>query len=446
MSNIFHSVTLVDELCKGCTHCIKRCPTDAIRVRNGKAKIMDMHCIDCGECIRICPYHAKKAVYDTLDILKKYKYNIALLAPSLYGQFPNLKSLGHLDAAFLELGFDAVFEVSKAAEIVSDITVKYIKAGGHKKPIINSACPTITRLIQKRFPDLIEHLLPIITPSELSGLMAKAEAAKKTGLNPSDIGTIFISPCPAKITTVKNPIGIEKSYLDGAIGFKEIYPQLHSLLSKIDQKLPAQSGGAGIRWGASGGEASAISVAVEDKYLAADGIENCIQVLESLENEQSKLDVEYVELNACPGGCVGGVLTVANPFVAMVKLNSLRKKLPTVLNKLKEDTIPEHSRWSSPPEYQPVMELDNNILGAMEKLSEIDSIEAELRGLDCGSCGSPSCRAFAEDVVRGYCEINECIFILRESMQNIAETVAGLRRIKNATSCRDLRRASPTQD
>ena len=114
MPNVFHSVTLIDELCKGCTNCIKRCPTQAIRVRNGKAKIMDTHCIDCGECIRICPYHAKKAEYDNLDILKKYKYNIALLAPSIYGQFPKLESPGHLGAAFLKLGFDEIFEDRKS--------------------------------------------------------------------------------------------------------------------------------------------------------------------------------------------------------------------------------------------------------------------------------------------------------------------------------------------
>lgn len=424
MSSTFHSVTLVDEWCKGCTNCIKRCPTEAIRVRNGKATIINMRCIDCGECIRLCPHYAKKAVYDNLDILKNFKYNIALLAPSLYGQFPKLKSSEHLGYAFLELGFDEVFEVSKAAEIISDATKKYIKKGDYKKPIINSACPTITRLIQIRFPDLLENLLPIITPSELSGLMAKKEAAEKTGLNPEDIGAIFISPCPAKVTTLKKPIGIEKSHLDGAIAIKEIFPQLLTALGKNkDKKISAQSGSKGMRWGASGGESSAV---LEDKYLAADGIENCIRVLESLENEKSKLDVEFIELNACPSGCVGGVLSVANPFVAMVKLNSLRKGLPDTLNSLNNKEIPEHIKWNQSLDYKPVMELDTNILCAMEKLSEIDNIEARLHGLDCGSCGSPSCRTFAEDIVRGHCSINECIFVLRESMQNIAQTIADL--------------------
>lgn len=57
---ILHSVKLDIDKCIGCTDCIKRCPTEAIRVRNGKAHIMNERCIDCGMCIRVCRNHAKK--------------------------------------------------------------------------------------------------------------------------------------------------------------------------------------------------------------------------------------------------------------------------------------------------------------------------------------------------------------------------------------------------
>ena len=83
----FHSVRLNKELCKGCTNCLMHCPTEAIRVRNGRAHILDERCIDCGECIRICDYHAKVAAIDTLEDIKRFKYRIALPAPTLYGQF-----------------------------------------------------------------------------------------------------------------------------------------------------------------------------------------------------------------------------------------------------------------------------------------------------------------------------------------------------------------------
>ena len=119
MENFFHSVYLDKELCKGCINCIKRCPTEAIRVRNGKAVINNKKCIDCGECIRICSHHAKLAKRDTLDILNKYEYTVALPAPSLYTQFNNIKDTNLILNAILELGFDDVYEVSGAAELVS---------------------------------------------------------------------------------------------------------------------------------------------------------------------------------------------------------------------------------------------------------------------------------------------------------------------------------------
>ncbi|MGI6664469.1 MAG: [Fe-Fe] hydrogenase large subunit C-terminal domain-containing protein [Christensenellaceae bacterium] len=418
-----HSVTLDRDLCKGCTNCIKRCPTEAIRVRKGKAEILLGRCIDCGECIRVCPHHAKRAVYDTLSILKNYKYTIALPAPSLFGQFPDLEHVDVLLRALITVGFDEVYEVAKAAEIVSDATRKYMaEEEGLKKPIISSACPTITRLIQIRFPNLIDHILPLITPAELAAKNAKKEAAARTGLKEEEIGAIFISPCPAKVTTINNPIGIEKSHLDGAIAIKELYPVLLAVMKKEDaKKIKTEAGIIGFGWGSSGGEATATE---DDSYLAADGIENCIRVLEDLEDE--KFGVDFVELNACPGGCVGGVLAVENPFIAMVKIKFLREGLPVMQNILQSGQEKKSLLWNRTVEYQPVMELDHDIATAMEKLSEIEAITAELKGLDCGSCGSPSCRAFAEDIVKGESQKEDCIFVLRESMHDIAQKLAQL--------------------
>ena len=78
----FHSVRLDMDKCKGCTNCIKKCPTEAIRVQHGKANITNTLCIDCGECIRVCPYHAKIAFTDGLSSIQAFKYKIALPAPA----------------------------------------------------------------------------------------------------------------------------------------------------------------------------------------------------------------------------------------------------------------------------------------------------------------------------------------------------------------------------
>ena len=112
MNSFFHSVRLDEEKCMGCTNCIKRCPTQAIRVRNGKANIISERCIDCGECIRVCPHHAKYAERDSMNRLLEFKHRIALPAPSLYGQFNNLDDIGYIITALKMLGFHAALSWS----------------------------------------------------------------------------------------------------------------------------------------------------------------------------------------------------------------------------------------------------------------------------------------------------------------------------------------------
>ena len=173
----------------GCTNCIKRCPTEAIRVQGGKAVIASERCIDCGECIRICPHHAKRARFTALSEISGFTYKIALPAPSLYGQFNNLDDIDYVLTGIKQLGFDDVFEVSRAAELVSEATRKLLASGRLKRPVISSACPAVVRLIRVRFPDLCDHVLPLKSPMETAAALAKAEAVKKTGLPEEQISS-----------------------------------------------------------------------------------------------------------------------------------------------------------------------------------------------------------------------------------------------------------------
>ena len=135
-----HSVLLDADKCKGCTTCLRRCPTQAIRIRDGKACINPNLCIDCGECIRHCPYKAKKADFDTWDSLDRSKFLIALPAPSLFGQFANLDDADYLMQGLMDLGFSDIFEVAKAAELVTDYTRAYMqRMGDAQAPFISTA-------------------------------------------------------------------------------------------------------------------------------------------------------------------------------------------------------------------------------------------------------------------------------------------------------------------
>ena len=424
MDKFYHSVRLDESLCKGCINCIKRCPTEAIRVRGGKASINNKFCIDCGECIRVCPHHAKLATYDKLDVMKKYKYTVALPAPSLYSQFNNLDDVNIVLNALLLMGFDDVFEVSAAAELVSEATRQYISEHEEQLPLISTACPSVVRLIRVRFPNLIPHLLPINPPVEVAAVLAVRKAMEDTGLPREEIGIMFISPCPSKVTYVKSPLGTEKSEIDQVLAIKDVYPKLLACMKTVvgeDYPVIGTSGKIGISWGHSGGEASGLFT---ENYLAADGIENVIRVLEDME-DQKFTNLRFVELNACNGGCVGGVLTVENPYVAEVKLKRLRKYMPVArshMHESEENVI----KWTTGVQYEPVFRLGNNMMESFSRLNQVERLMKKFPGLDCGSCGAPTCKALAEDIVRGNACETDCVYYLRENLHKLSEEVSVL--------------------
>jgi len=421
MAEYKHSVALDIEKCKGCTTCLKRCPTEAIRIRNGHAEINSMRCIDCGECIRLCPYKAKKAISDKLDSIKNYKYKVALPPPSLYGQFDGLEDVDYVLQGLLDIGFDDVFEVARAAELVSGYTRHFLNNPGIKKPVISSACPVIVRLISLRFPFLCENVMPLLPPMEIAGMLAKKQAMEKhPELKESDIATCFISPCPAKVSYVKNNFS-QTTYVDCIVSMNEVFFPLLAAMKKIKNPQPvSRSGIIGISWASTGGEASAI---FNDKYLAADGIENVMKVLDNIDNG-SFPELEFIELNACHGGCVGGVLTVENPYIAKARLQTLRRYLPVSqnwnYNKDKDNKyVPDDYKIPNELQYCPVSQLAEDTNEAIKKMADIQKVLERLPGIDCGSCGSPNCQAFAYDVVKGEADENECIVKMRERIKEL---------------------------
>ena len=409
MNTYEHSVSLDVSRCTGCTMCLKRCPTEAIRIKDGHAIIDPDRCLDCGVCIRYCPNNAKKATYSKLDSVMKYKWKIALPAPTLYGQFEELDDIDYVLQGLLDIGFDDVVEVSQAAELVSAYTRLYLKNEGVIKPVISSACPVVLRLISLRYPMLKEHIMQMLPPMEIAARMARDKAKREhPELSNDDICVCFISPCPAKVSYVRNGFGEYKSEVDEVLSISDIYFNLINVMRRERVPIPfSRSGMIGIGWATSGGESSAI---FNDKYLAADGIENVNRVLDQLENGNIS-SLEFIELNACPGGCVGGVMALENPFVAKARLQTLRRYLPVSQNYLSEDEreyIPEHYFFENLPTYRPIQRLSENFAESLRMMANIQKLRDALPGIDCGACGAPTCRAFAEDVIKGNVKRDSC--------------------------------------
>ena len=207
---------------------------------------------------------------------------------------------------------------------------------------------------------------------------------------------------------MKNGFADYKSQVDEVISMSDVYFALISKMTRDEDIVSmTESGMVGIGWASSGGEATAL---FNDEYLAADGIENVINVLEQIENGNIP-PVKFIELNACTGGCVGGVLTVQNPFIAKARLQSLRRYLPVSKNFLAPDEqeyIPDLYLFNELPEYKPITRLSDSMVESMRMMADIQKLRGKLPGIDCGACGAPSCRALAEDVVRGLAQFEDC--------------------------------------
>ncbi|MEG0074861.1 MAG: [Fe-Fe] hydrogenase large subunit C-terminal domain-containing protein [Eubacterium sp.] len=431
MDKLLHSVYLDKDKCLGCTTCLRSCPTGAIRVREAKAKIIESKCIDCGECIRICPHHAKLARTDEFSEIEKYKYKVAIPAPTLLGQFKLKYSIEAILSALKSIGFDEVVEVAFGAELVGRAIKYEFTAKHYPKPMISSACPAVSKLIQVRFPELTNSISRLKAPMALTARVTRKRLIEMENMKNEDIGIFFITPCAAKATDVSNPLPTDDLFatINGSISIKDIYAPLLTAIKNVEiQKNIHHSTPDGFSWAVSGGESQYLK---NKRVLHVDGISNVIKVLEEI--ECGKLDnIDFFEGLACIGGCVGGCLTVENNFVAKMyieerakaeRMESSRHLDEAYIKNLYNSGMMHQKEKIFPRTPKP---LDDNVHKAIEKMHKIEELEAKLPGLDCGSCGAPGCRALAEDIVTGKAKEIDCVFVLKDRVLELSNLTSEL--------------------
>ncbi|NLJ58094.1 MAG: 4Fe-4S dicluster domain-containing protein [Tissierellia bacterium] len=406
------SIMLDKVLCRGCTNCMKRCPTQAIRLINGKAYINVSKCIHCGECVKVCPYNAyTPESIEWHDEMHNpaYKYKIAIISTPLYGQFTKGTDICKVQNSILALGFDYVYDVSWAADLVAKAIKLKIDNEKTIRPFIATNCPAAVRLIKNRYPSLMDNLVLLREPMEIAAMLSREKAKDKYNLKDEEIGVFYISPCPAKLLAVTNPIGDYESYVDWVIPFNTIYGNLYREIKRKDNNKCSYPSLSGIEWAVAGGQSKNAGI---NNYIAVHGMENIIQILDEIENGRLS-DVDYVEALACARGCVGGIFNIVNPFIASSHINY-------ITNSLKDESMnPDMNKFDEMYnlgvfDYK-LKDEDNplklNIKEAIEKNEKIKKILSKLPGLDCGSCGAPTCLAHAEDIYDQKSFIDDCVVL-----------------------------------
>ncbi len=418
----FHAIAVNDELCVGCSHCMNACPTEAIRIWNGKACIDENKCVDCGQCYKVCPVNAIYIKQDNIEIIEKYKYRVALFPSVFIGQFGDDITEPQIFQAMAQIGFTHFFEVEQAVKILNKKIVKYQKQTGNELPVISSFCPAIVRLIQVKFPLLADNILKLSTPSDIAAAYLKKKLTI-TGIPESDIGIFYITPCAAKIAAIKCPVGETGSLVNGVFNVNTIYNKVYRIikqgLPKTDNTPLTQNiKNYEIQWTLTRGESSR----VKGRTLAIDGIFDVMEFLEMVENEEVG-HIDYLECRACKESCAGGILNPQNRFLTVERLKKRIETLKTKPNNTNTD-IGKYAGYlnkcmvTGKIEPRPMMMLDVDMAKAMTKMNLANRIESKLPGIDCGACGAPSCRALAEDIVKDNATLSHCVFMQKVLVKN----------------------------
>ena len=414
MGDYFHAIEVGTDKCRGSMRCMRVCPTEAIRIREGKALILEDRCIDCGDCIRVCPEHAIRSITGSYEDLSKFKYTIAIPSPSLYSQFGIHVTPNHILNGLKGLAFDEAYDIGRACEAYTAVLKEYLHSSSENRPLISTLCPAIVRLIQIRFPDFLGNLLSLEAPRGIAG-SDKIRKAKELGIDPKDIGVIYITPCPAKMIAVNQPQCKSDPNLDGAIAISDIYGLLFSSIRKLEKMEDLHlSSGIGLGMAVSGGLITDLEV---ENAMAVDGVKNVMQALDDLENGKIT-NVRYLELWACPGGCIGGPLAVENPYLAKIKVAKQVQWLgrERKISDEEVDRLREYLSCDVQLRSHSLKPLGRDAVDAIKKIKERESLVEGLPRIDCGACGAPTCRAFADDVIQGRAEILDCVFKLQDKV------------------------------
>ena len=394
--------------CQDCYKCLRSCPVKAIKVENKCATIIRDHCIACGHCVEVCPSGAKKVRSDlrfARETLEQHSRVMVSLAPSFVNEFSGIQP-AQVIAAIRELGFFGVSETALGGQQVSAHTATALR-GGKQKILFSSACPTAVEFIRKYHPEHADKVTNLMSP-----LLTHAKMLRRT--YGDDIGVVSIGPCIA----TKREADERADLVDVALTFDELHDWLkekdihpEELEAGPDDHFIPREAHEGALYAIAGGMAAGIKAECDAgvSFNSISGLSRIERALAGLDEWTPDEDV-FVELLACPEGCINGPKTRRDNGTVRKRYEVIHySKAPEVMeealfpiNELLPTSLPEQPVFSEVQIHEALASVGKHSL-------------ADER--NCGGCGYETCKHFAAALLAGKAERTMCVTYMRQLAQ-----------------------------
>ena len=401
-------LSIDEKKCRRCRRCIRGCPGHALKIEKGRVVRIESRCVLCGSCYKDCPqgaFIASTGVNEALKLLESKEKVIACLDPT----FPAVLDVGtpgQLVTALKKLGFDEVWESAIGGDLVTQEYSAYLSKNSSGS-FISSFCPSVVMYIEKFVPQLINRLVPVVSPMIATGMAVK----KLCG---PDTRVIFVGSCISRI-------GERRSHhFRGVVDYVLTYHDIIRVLGKrgIDRESQEPSefdgprAGLGRILGISGGMSKCIGFdqdLLNLNHVIVAGYERAIRAIHQL--QQGAIRAQFLDLLFCHG-CINGPIVdknISGPSRKQIVVDFVKAKLDEGQGENKEEReklkdLDLSRKFDcqdvSPP--KPKEEEIQAVLKIMKKTSP-------KQNLDCGSCGYSSCREKAIAVVQGLAEMEMCM-------------------------------------